>query len=176
MIIQGRPAPMDLRPYTQGPTGPTRIAVLNPVTPTRLERWTAPAKTKKTPVYDWSWNMFHVGDVAFRLDPASASMVMAGNILDEPVRVELGVDIRRGFVALLCPMCRKGLASDGLLVARRTRVLELGCTRCLPPPPGDEAPSPAEVRAALEAMARGTAGPTSSDARRGAGRKGGGCR
>lgn len=178
MIIQGRPAPLDLRTYTQGPTGPTRIAVLMPRVGLRLERRRAAYHTLRGQLTwrDWSWNVFHAGDTDVVVDPATAAMVMTGEVLDQPVRVELGVDIRRGFVALLCPMCRRGLAADGLLVARRTNVLEFGCTRCLAPPPGDEAPSPAEVRAALEAMARGTTGPASSDARRGAGRKGGGCR
>ncbi len=163
---------MDPLSYTQGPTGPTSIAVLMPTIATRRELWTRAEPTQKAVWYDWSWGLSPRGIVAFHLDLVRASIVMEGDVLDEPVLTELGVEMRRGYAALLCPMCRRGLAKNGLLLARRSRVVEFGCTRCVAPPPNDEAPSPAEVRAALEALSRRA---TSSDARRGAGRRGGGC-
>ena len=165
---------MDHLRYTQGPTGPTRIAVIMPRVVLRVERRTQSMHVLDGFTWwrDWSWGLSLVGCTAFRFDIIGASLHLAGDVLDVPVRVELGMEIRRGFVAPVCPMCRRGLASDGLLTARVVGSVQMGCTRCVAPPPNDEAPSPAEVRAALEALSRRS---TSSDARRGAGRRGGGC-
>lgn len=86
------------------------------------------------------------------LDPVVGSILMRGEVFAVPIAEQFGTVLDRGFVSLVCPLCNGNLLFDALLVADARRGgVRIGCTRCLPPPPGDEAPTPAEVRASLEA-------------------------
>ena len=146
-------SPMGTLPCTSGfPTGSTGLAVLLPAPATRLERWMSKARPPKVAWVDWSWSLTVCGGVFLGLDAVTGEVAMVGDVFGAPIATRLPVEERRGYLSLRCGVCGRGLARNALLVADvRGGGVRIGCTRCLPPPPGENAPTPAEVRASLEA-------------------------
>lgn len=151
-------APLSFLPYNGGPTGSTGLAVLLPRLALRMDRRAMASRTldARQEWRDWSWGLERAGLVHTHLDPVLGSVLMVGEVRTVPLAEQFATVIDRGFVSLVCLLCGGNLSANALLVADvRGGGVRIGCTRCLPPPPGENAPTPAEVRASLEATSWG---------------------
>lgn len=99
------------------------------------------------PVRAWDWSFAPVGAYTVELDPLTSVVTVTGHVDGCPFEIAFPMRVlASGSSALVCPTCGKNMRRKLLVLTQEGAA---GCSVCFPPP--DKAPSPAEVRSALEA-------------------------
>jgi hypothetical protein len=101
------------------------------------------------------WDIDHVGTVDLRTDVIEEGVWLSGTLFGLPYQIQVTLEqtAGRGRVPR-CPGCSARIGRPPLLFAEaRGDGLVFGCKFCLPEPT-DSGPNPAELRAALAAVAK----------------------
>lgn len=102
----------------------------------------------------WDWGFQAVGAYTIELDPVTSVVTVTGHVDGCPFEIAFPMRVlASGSSALACPTCGKNMRRKLLVLTQEGAA---GCSVCFPPP--DKAPSPAEVRAALEATSASSSG------------------
>jgi len=108
------------------------------------------------PVRAWDWGFQVVGAYTVEVDPVTCMVTVTGHVDGVPFEIAFPMQVlATGASALLCPTCGKNMQRRLLILTQEGAA---GCSVCFPPP--DKAPSPAEVRASLEATSSSQPSPS----------------
>ena len=143
-------------PQPTGTTGPS-IPVASIELNFALKQARAVTATERPlPVRSWAWSFESVGTCTWELDAVDRSLTLTGHVQGNPFEVVLPLETTAtGAGVVRCPTCGAACSHATLLVL--TAEMGAGCSRCFPPP--KNMPSPAEMRAALEATSSPSAFP-----------------
>lgn len=104
----------------------------------------------------WDWGFQSVGAYTIELDPVTSVVTVTGHVDGAPFEIAFPLRVlASGASVLACPTCGKNMQRRLLVLTQEGAA---GCSVCFPPP--DKAPSPAEVRAALEATSSSRPSPS----------------